>query len=257
MAKSMREQTQLDSTTETSENPLNELLVWRVSLIGAWSPLVYGLLVMIGWLVIGGFWPLHNPAAGAEEIAAFFRTDTNSIRSGLVVMMFGAAFFMPFTASVANVVSRIEGRFGPLSQWVTLSGFANTIFTFYPAIYWLTNAFRPNERTAEQIYFLNDFAWINVIGAATLVYPMFIGVGIAVLHDRSKNPVFPRWFGFASLFVFFMNCPAQLLYFFKTGPFAWNGLFAIYVPFTAFFFWILTAGYLMRKALLRQKPLLV
>ncbi|UCV23676.1 hypothetical protein [Ferribacterium limneticum] len=255
MAKSMREQTRSDSTIETGENPLKDLLVWRVNLIGAWSPVAYGLIVMFGWLIIGGFWPLHAPSAGAEEIAAFFRTNTNSIRIGLVTMMFGAAFFIPFTATVAHYVSRIEGRYGPLSQWVTLCGFANTIFTFYPAIYWLTNAYRPNERTAEQIYFLNDFTWFAIIGAATLVYPMFIAVGIAILHDSSKNPVFPRWFGFSSLFVFVMNCPAQLLFFFKTGPFAWNGLFAFYVPFTAFFFWILTTGYFMRKELLRQKPL--
>jgi hypothetical protein len=256
MATNVKGQTPSDSTTESSRSPRRDLLVWRVSLIGAWSPLIYGLLVMIGWLAIGGFWPLHNPAAGAEEIAAFFRKDTNQLRAGLVLMMFGAAFFIPFTASVANVVSGIEGRFGPLSQWISLSGFANTIFTFYPAIFWLATAFRP-QRPAEQIYFFNDFTWINIIGAATLVYPMFIGVGIAALHDDSKNPVFPRWFGFASLLVFVMNCPAQLLYFFKAGPFAWNGLFAIYLPFTAFFFWILTAGYLMRRALLRQQPLRV
>ncbi|MET0987170.1 MAG: hypothetical protein ABW034_17380 [Steroidobacteraceae bacterium] len=99
-------------------------------------------------------------------------------------------------------------------------------------------------------YSLNDFVWINVIGAATLVYPMFIGVGIAALHDRSATLAFPRWFGYGSIFVFVANCPAQLLYFFKAGPFAWNGLFAIYAPFTVFFIWILTAGCLIRKALL-------
>jgi hypothetical protein len=247
----------MNSTTDMGGNPLSELLVWRANMVGAWSPLVNVSLVFVGWLVIGGFWPLHDPAAGAEEIAAFFRGNTTNIRIGMVLMLFGAAFFMPFTVSVAYVVSRIEGRFGPLSQLITLGGFANTIFTFYPAVYWLTDAFRPNERTAEQIYFLNDFAWINFIGNATLVYPMFIALGIAVLHDHSKNPVFPRWFGFLSLFQFFLNCPAQLMYFFKVGPFAWNGLFAIYLPFAAFVIWIMTAGYLMRKAFIEQKPLLV
>ena len=52
------------------------------------------------------------------------------------------------------------------------------------------------------------------------------------------------------IWVLLGQLPGQLLFFFKTGPFAWNGLFAFYLPMTVFFVWFIAAFYVMRKATL-------
>jgi hypothetical protein len=41
-----------------------------------------------------------------------------------------------------------------------------------------------------------------------------------------------------------------MLFFFKTGPFAWNGLFAFWVPLTIFCGWFMLLAYLMRRSIL-------
>ena len=45
---------------------------------------------------------------------------------------------------------------------------------------------------------------------------------------------------------------AAFLIFFKVGPFAWNGLFAWYIPFTDFFAWFVVITVLTIKAI--NKP---
>jgi len=46
--------------------------------------------------------------------------------------------------------------------------------------------------------------------------------------------------------------PGGLLTFFKTGPFAWNGIFVWWVPFLVFFSWYLVMFVMLRKAILKQ-----
>ena len=148
----------------------------------------------------------------------------------MVIVMWGAAIFLPFTATVADFVSRVEGRNGTLTRIVTMAGYGNAMLTFYPPMFWLVAAFRPNERSAEITYLLNDIGWLQFIGGLSLVMPMIVVVGLCILWDKSPKPTFPRWAVFACFLGFVLMLPDQLLLFFKSGPFAWNGLIAFWVP---------------------------
>jgi hypothetical protein len=231
---------------------MNESLRRKTNLFGAWCGVFYCVVLLVGWWVVGGFFPLHKPSAGADEIAAFFRGDTVGIRIGMVMVMWAAALFIPFVATMADHVAKIEGGSGPLSRIVTMAGFANAMLTFYPPMYWIAAAFRSQERSADLIYLVNDIAWLQFIGGLSLAMPMFLTVAIAALNDKSANPVFPRWSAFASILTFLLLLPDQMLFFFKSGPFAWNGLFAFWIPLTAFCGWFLIIFYLMRRAVLRS-----
>ena len=175
----------------------------------------------------------------AEEIAAFYQGDNlNSIRFGLLLVLWGAAIFVPFAVTVADYIARIEGRPGPLTRMMTLAGYSNALFTFCPPLFWLVATYRPHERSIELTWLLNDMGWLMFIGAIALVLPMFIVLGVAALNDNSENPVFPRWLAFYSFFTFVMFIPDQLLFFFKSGPFAWNGLIGFWLPIAFFFVWM-------------------
>jgi len=229
---------------------MDETVLRRVNLAGAWCGVIYVLMLLIGWWVIGGFFPLLSPSENAAQIAAFFRTNTVSLRLGMVVMMWGAATFIPFTATCADYVEKFEGRSGPLTKTYLLAGYANAMLTFYPPLLWIANTFRSAERPDDMIYMLNDVAYLQFIGGLALVMPLFVIIAIVAFCDRSSNPVFPRWSAYASIVTFVLFLPDQMLFFFKSGPFAWNGLFAFWVPLGVFCGWFLMMFYLVRRHIL-------
>ncbi len=231
---------------------LNTMLSDKINRFGAWCGILYCIFLLVGWWVVGGFFPLHEPSADAEEIAKFFRDDTQSIRVGMIIVMWGAAIFIPFTATVSYYISRVEGKAGPLTYITLLSGFSNSMLSFYPPLWWLINSFRPQERSNELIYLLNDAAWLQFIGGISLFMPMLLAVAVAALNDKSRNPIFPRWSGYVSIWLFLLFLPGQLLFFFKDGPFAWNGLFGFWIVLVAFFGWFTMVFYLIRRQVLES-----
>lgn len=226
---------------------MNESLIRKTNLFGAWCGFLYVLTVFAGWWGLAGFLPLHSPSAGAAEIGAIFRDNRTGIIAGMVVVMWSAAIFLFFTSTISDAVSRVEGRSGPLSRTVLLAGYGNAMLTFYPPLWWIANTFRSDVRSDELIYMFNDAAWLQFIGGLSLVIPMYIAVAVCAFVDKSANPVFPRWLGFVSVLTIVLIVPDQLLFFFKTGPFAWDGLFAFWIPVSVFALWFLIVAWVLRK----------
>ena len=233
----------------TANNPE---LYRKTNLFGAWCGFIYVVVVFGAWWFIAGYFPLHEPSATAEEIYPFYQENLFGIRLGMIAIMWSAAIFLPFTATVADYVARVEGGTGPLTTTTKLAGYGNAMLTFYPPLWWLTAAFRPDERSLEILYLLNDVGWLQFVGGLSMVMPIYIAVAVAILNDKSSNPVFPRWVAFFSLWTFVLLIPDQLLFFFKDGPFAWDGIFAFWVPVTVFGIWFLVIFYFMRRAHLRN-----
>jgi hypothetical protein len=233
---------------------VNESLARRTNLVGAWCGIAYIVLLFIGWWVVGGFFPMHRPSASAEDIARFYHHNVVSIRLGMVIVMWGAATFIPFTATIADYFARFEGRDGPLTRTMTMAGYANAMLTFYPPLWWIATTWRVDERSADTTRMLNDIAWLQFIGGLALVMPMFVVLAVVAFNDKSDNPTFPRWFGYQSIMTFMLFLPDQLLFFFKTGPFAWNGVLGFWVPLSVFCGWFIAIFVLMRRALMAEIP---
>ena len=104
-------------------------------------------------------------------------------------------------------------------------------------ILYATLVFRP-ERAAEDIYLLHDFAWLMLIAVAPPPALQAITIGWAVLTDKNEQVVFPRWLGFFCLWVGILFIPGMFAIFFKTGPFAWDGILAFWLPLSIFFVWV-------------------
>lgn len=231
---------------------MNETLIRRTNLFGAWCGVAYVAVLLLGWWVVAGFLPLHRPSAGAEEIAEFFRHDQIAIKLGMVIVMFGAALFLPFTAAMADAVAEFEGRNGPLTRIISMAGYANAMLTFYPPLWWIINTFRAEQRSPDLIYLINDAAWLQFLGGLTLIMPMYVVTAVVAFTDKRPNPVFPRWFGYQSLMTFLLVLPDQTMFFFKTGPFAWNGILAIWIPLVVFAGWFITMFILLRRSALQE-----
>jgi hypothetical protein len=71
---------------------------------------------------------------------------------------------------------------------------------------------------------------------------------LASFLDERPHAVFPRWFGYYNLWAMLLVIPDQLLFFFHDGPFAWNGLFGLWLPAVSFGSWFFVTFAVLRRA---------
>ena len=98
-------------------------------------------------------------------------------------------------------------------------------------------AFRPAEIEPNITRTLNDTGWFIFLIDWAPVAVWCWAIGTAIITDRTPRPTYPRWAAYLSYWVGLAFFPAGLIIFFKTGPFAYNGALALYLPAGAFFLW--------------------
>lgn len=224
----------------------------KLRMFGAWCGPAYLVLLFIGWGAFAGFLPPVSPSRNADEIARIFQDNTNGIRIGMVLLMWSAGVFIFFAATIGGFLSKVESGAGVLTYGVVIGGCGNMVLTFYPAIWWLVAAYRP-ERAAPLTYIFNDMAWLQFIGGVSMFAAMPVAIAIAAFIDKSPDPVFPRWSGYVNIMIVLLILPDQLLFFFHSGPWSWNGLFGLWIPVVLFGGWFLVTFYLMRAAVVRAR----
>jgi len=191
------------------------------------------------------------PKRNNDDIAVIFKQDLNQIRIGMICMMFAAVMYMPFAITIAIELKEVEGGVGMLTMWQMMGGVCTALLTFYPAMWWLLAAFRP-DRSPELIQLVSDAGWLQFIGGLTIFLPCQITVAIAAFMDKREQPAFPRWLGYVSIWACILFLPGQLIFFFYTGPFAWDGVIAFYLPVVVIIAWFSIMFVQMRKVILRK-----
>jgi len=205
-------------------------------------------VVLFGGIIVAGMLPPFSPSAGAEEVAAWYQDNTNGIRFGMVLMMFGALMTAPWGALLAAHIKKVEGEFTPLTYTFLAATAAGCVAIFMPVMIFSAAAFRP-ERSAEITQTLNDMAWIPFIMNGPPAITQAIVLGAAILMDKRARPAFPRWAGYYNFWVGFGFLPACILLYFKSGPFAWNGVLSFWLAAVVFGTWFITMSILMLRAL--------
>lgn len=215
-----------------------------------WSGVIYIVLLMIGMWVVAPFFPSQPPSWTAEEVSQFYQENLAAIRVGMVFVLAGSMFFVPWTAVIAQMLARIEGRTGILSYSQVMAGAANLLLTAYPAGWWLIASFRP-DRDPQITQMLHDTGWLQFLGVITPYYFVVISIAVGALFDESEEPVFDRWVGYFNVWFLVTLLPLNIIFFFKSGPFAWNGFFGFYLPFIIFWVWFVVMFIAMGKAINR------
>ncbi len=164
----------------------------------------------------------------------------------MIINMFAAMMFMPFSISIAMELKEVEGGTGMLTMWQILGGLSTALLTFYPAMWWLIASYRP-DRAPELIQLINDAAWLQFIGGLSIFLPCLITVAIASFMDKHEQPVFHRWLGYASIWACVLFMPGQLIFFFYGGPFAWNGILGFWLPVAALMAWFFLMAWQIRR----------
>jgi hypothetical protein len=220
--------------------------------ICVWSGVV--LLVCFGsGFLIAGFLPPPSPGATADAVSALYLQNHGRIRAGMIIVLFGAAFLLPWVTVISLQLRRAEHGWGPLSLIQLTSGTLGFIVFMLPAVMWLVAAYRPDEREPKTVQTLNDLGWLTFVGVASLVMMQNAVIGIAILRDVQVTPVFPRWSGYLNLWTVVMLAPGYFVYCFHTGPLAWNGLITFWIPLVVFTTWFIVMIVLVRRAVIDEE----
>ena len=215
-----------------------------------WSGVVGVTLFFLG-LWLPGFIPIPSPLLTPDQVVAMYQENLMAIRASMVLMLISGMFLPPIFAVVSIQLRRIEGATPVLCYTQLCAGAVNIVFFIFTGILFLLTAFRP-DRPAEITYMLNDFSWFLAIMIWPPMFTQLIAIAVAILNDKGAEPVFPRWLAFANIWMALLFVPGSLIPFFKTGPFAWNGLLGFWVPATAFGIWFVVMVPMLLKAIKRQ-----
>lgn len=224
----------------------------KLRMLGVWSAAAFFVFWLIGFVFFAQWIPPLPPSASAQEVADIFRTRSVSILLGMVFMSMGGAFYLPWTMTLSLLIKEIEGKSWFLSGTQLAAGVLSCTTLFIPAFIWAAAAFRP-ERNPEITQALVDLGWLYFITPIGPFILQYVILAVAIFMDKRPVPAFPRWIAYLQLWVSVSFLPGLVAFFMKTGPFAWNGLFVWWIPFTTFTAWFVVMIVFARKAVLRQQ----
>lgn len=220
--------------------------------ICAWSGVAFLLLFGVGWVLIARFLPPHSPGASAEAIAAIYQTNPVRIRLGLALALFGGGFMVPFLALISEQMRRMGSGSALLPNIQLVCGAVAILMVFtVPMMAWETIAFRP-DRPVQITLAISDFAWLMFAMTLSPFFIQFLAIALAVFLDRGHNAIFPRWAAYFNAWMAVLILPAGIIAMFHSGPFAWNGLLAFWLPVGVFVIWIACMFFLLLGTINRQ-----
>lgn len=216
----------------------------------SWSGFAYIACLLVG-MGLAGFLPSQPPNWAPEQIAAVYLGDSLwRIRVGMMLALVGSMLYVPWTAILAKLIMRVEGTPGVLTFSQIIAGCTNVLLTAYPAGYWMLGSFRP-DRDPKLIQLINDISWTQFLGVITPFYFVPISIAIAAFLDKDPDPIIPRWVGWFNIWFELSLLPLVVVFWFQHGPFAWNGIFGFYLPFSIFFVWFFVMFWTIRRSIHR------
>jgi hypothetical protein len=218
-----------------------------------WWGLVFTVIYGLGWWRLFHMMPPPTARWSAEEIARFYRDNSSSIKLGATIAGWTSGFMVPIAVVVANQISRQE-RGRPILAPLALAGGAlMTVPLALPPIFWGTAAFTPS-RAPEITAIMHELAMLTFVTTDQFYIFMWVAIGVIGLIPRAvHHSPFPRWFGYYTLWTALMFETGALAFLFRSGPFAWNGLLAFWLPVVTFFAWIAVTAVLLLKTISRQQ----
>lgn len=217
--------------------------------LGAWSGLAYIALFGLGWLVLGRFMPPIAPSDSAAEVAERYADHHGALMVAAVAIMVSTVMLLPLGALVVQLVAKVEGGVGALTLMMGFTVATLMVLNFYTGLSFDVAAFR-TDRPAEIVQAFNDAAFLQFIGGTPLFLAIWgvLGYAILVTQPRVGVEVFPRWVGYVNLLVVVLYLPEVLVFIFKTGPFAWDGVVGFWIPAVLLISYLVASPFVLNRA---------
>jgi hypothetical protein len=213
--------------------------------------LAFPIVFFLG-MIVAGLFPLPAPNMSPDDVRHFWGDDPDRVRIGCFLMVASAALQAPLAGLIGVHMRRIEGKHSVLAYTEMLLGAVAVLAVLIPVMFMVNLAFRPEGHDVATLQFFHDQAWLIFVGMWSAATMQNICIGIAALRDKRETPILPRWYGYFNIWVGTLFIPGGMIYFFKDGPFAWNGLLAFWVPATVFGTWFIVTFVVFKKVIADQ-----
>lgn len=219
--------------------------------IVAWAGVVMIATFVIAFIFIAKMIPPVPPSWDAERVQEFYIANSVNLRVGTALAMLAVAGGFAWSGGVATWTARMEGgKFPFLSYAQMVCATWSFGGAYLGIVFFSAAAFR--DRSPEMTQLLNDLGWYWIVMPGSCAVMQCCLIGMAILSDKSPEPYFPRWVGYFNIWMGILQIPGVMMALFTTGPFAWNGLFAFWVPLTVFSLWIYVTTWAMLRATKRE-----
>jgi hypothetical protein len=234
---------QEERTTDASEYNY-----WRFC---AWMGPVFMAVFIVFWGIMGHNIPPWNADLPAATIAAWFRTEANTIRTGMVLSMSFAVLYAVWGLAIGRVMTRIVPEGSILVDLQVWGAGLTVVPVLVSTSFWLTGAYRPNDLPDNILQMLYDMAWLLIDLAYSTTTVQLLAAGVGFMRDKRVIPLIPKWLAWYGIWVGFMFIAECLMPFFKTGAFARDGILNFWIEFMIWFVWCPTLTFYILKAINR------
>ena len=218
----------------------------------AWTGTMFIALFLVAFVFIGRMVPPIPPSWTSVQVASFYRDHSFAIRAACAIAQLATTFGFSWSACLAIWTSKAEGKM-PILAWSQLVCSAWSFGGSYMLSVTFSAAAYRADRPEQTIYELNDLGWYWMVMVGSCAVMQSVFSGIAILSDKHETPVMPRWVGYFNIWMGILLAPGVAMTFFKTGPFAWDGLFTFWMPLSAFSLWIFVNTWAVLKAIRREE----
>ena len=220
--------------------------------VSAWCGPIFLILFGLGWMALARWVQPPSPNLPAASIADVFASHRTVIRLGVGLGGVAGSLSVPWAAVVAVQMKRIEGENCVMAYTQLTTGALGALIFIFPMLFLEVAAFRP-DRSTELVQAVSDLGYLCLIGFPFLAVIQAIALTVVIFQDRRAVPIFPRWLGYFSLWAGLLFIPGTAISYFHTGPLAWNGIFAYWLPLGVFAIWIAVVTAYVLRAINQQQ----
>lgn len=224
----------------------------KQQIFGLWCAPIFSVLIAVGWLGIAHFWMPAPADLGAEATKTFF---TVAYRDGMLLgnslLIVGCAFLVVASIQYGLMLAEIEGPKPLWSITTAVCGILIALIVFLNGSFWIGAAYR-TEASADLVVALDDTAWFGFLLGWVFLSLQMLATAIVGLADTSPQPMIPRWLCKASIVGAALLACAGGPAFTKSGPFAYHGFLAFYMPMAIWGGWLDLHAWYFRRGLLYE-----
>jgi hypothetical protein len=219
--------------------------VWLVY----WAFTVFYTALSVGICLLGRATPPPRPDVTGPQAAAWFDEHHLGIQIGFVFLLVIAGGAAISNGIIGYFMKRMSSGKTLAYAYIAAMGVGAVPGFQVLLVCWLTATFRP-DRSPDILYLLYDLGMLSYNGSLGCFTAAYTVLAIAVFYDR--NRIFPKWFGYVTVWQIVTEIVASQMWLHHSGAFAWNGMITLYIAIVIFGLWVACLLVLLRKAAARE-----
>lgn len=232
---------------------MNDLISQRIQLVCAYCGPAFVILYGISWVVLGHNYPPPDPMFTAQELVDNFYLkyqdrillgQSLSTALGILYLVWACQLTVQMWPHEKKpILSLLQLTGGVLTGWVLI---------FCPAL-WAWCAEMAGQVDPEMIKAVHFMAWYTFDMTYMITTIEVIAIFLFAFFADSKPAIIPKWAAGLALFSGLSFLPLTFLPYFKSGPFALNGLWCYHVAFISYGLFTAVIGHYMAQDIKRVK----